>query len=341
LVLTENDWDANPGSTNSFRLDSHGEEIYLYSADAGGNLTGYSDGFAFGAAQNGVSFGRYVISTGEAQYPAQVTNTLGTANAGPRVGPVVINEFRYHPAVGEDEYIELKSITNGVVKLFDPNSPTNGWRLNGVGFDFPVDSEIAPGGLVLVVGGDPLAFRSRYGVPAQVPIYGPYSGTLQDSGETLALQRPDQPDFDTNTGTYFIPYIDVDVVRYNDKAPWPTNADGSGPSLERLTAAAYGNDPINWRASSGVGTPGFENGAAPAPFLIESIDWVQSPSPHVLLRFTAVAGQTYTVQCRNSLSTGNWLTLTNVPSPPVTQTANVIDSALSNAPTRYYRIVGN
>src|SRR5204862_6355872 len=103
VVFTENDWNANPSSTNSFRLDSHGEEVYLFSGDANGSLTGYSDGFAFGAAQNGVSFGRYVISTGEAQYPAQRANTLGGPNAGPRVGPVVINEIQYHPALGGDE----------------------------------------------------------------------------------------------------------------------------------------------------------------------------------------------------------------------------------------------
>ena len=90
-------------------------------------------------------------------------------------------------------------------------------------------------------------------------IFGPFPGTLQGNGETLALQRPDPPDLDTNTGTFFIPYVDVDVVRYNDKVPWPTNADGFGPSLERLNAGAYGNDPINWRASPGAASPGLEN----------------------------------------------------------------------------------
>ena len=259
LVLTEADWNPNPGSSNSFRLDSHGEEIYLYSADASGNLTGYSDGFSFGSAQNGVSFGRYVISTGEAQYPAQISNSLGGPNAGPRVGPVVINEIQYHPTPGGDEFVELKSITNGPVKLYDPNFPTNTWRLNGLGFDFPGNAEIAPNGLALIVGIDPALFRSRYGVPAAVPIFGPYAGNLQDGGETLALQRPDAPDLDTNTGAIFIPYIDVDIVRYNDKSPWPTNADGSGPSLERLSATAYGNDPINWRASPGPASPGQDN----------------------------------------------------------------------------------
>jgi hypothetical protein len=95
-------------------------------------------------------------------------------------------------------------------------------------------------------------------VPATVPIFALYPGVLQGGGETLALQRPDQPDVDPNTGAIFIPYLDVDVVHYNDKPPWPTNADGLGSSLERLDSTAYGNDPINWRASVGPGIPGRE-----------------------------------------------------------------------------------
>ncbi len=259
LVLTENDWNPDPLSTNGFRLNSHGEEIYLYSADAIGQLTGYSDGFAFGAAQNGVTFGRYLNSVGEILYPAQTANTLGAPNAGPRVGPVVINEIRYHPAPGDEEFVELKNITNAPVKLYDPNFPTNTWRVEGLGYRFPENVEISANGLLLLVAADPATFRTKYGVPAAVPILGPVPGTLQDSGESLALQRPDTPDLDTNTGAIFIPQIDVDVVRYNDKSPWPTNADGFGPSLERLDARAYGNDPVNWRASPGPASPGQEN----------------------------------------------------------------------------------
>jgi len=259
ILFTENDWNANPGASNSFRLNSHGEDIYLYSADTNGNLTGFSDGFTFGAARNGVSFGRYVNSTGEAQYPAQIANSLGATNAGPRVGPVVINEIQYHPAPGGDEFIELKNLTNVAVNLYDPNFPTNHWKLNGVGFDFPAGSQIAANGIALLVAGDPAAFRAKYGVPALVPIFGPYAGSLQGGGETLSLQQPDAPDVDPTNGTVFIPYIDIDVVHYNDKLPWPTNADGLGPSLERLNSAAYGNDPINWRASPGSPSPGQEN----------------------------------------------------------------------------------
>ena len=267
MVITESDWNSDPQSTNSFRLDSHGEEVYLYSADSNGNLTGFSDGFAFGAAQNGVSFGRYIISTGETQYPAQLVNTLGASNAGPRVGPLVINEINYHPLAGGEEFLELKSITNGALFLYDQAYPSNTWRLNGVGFDFPSNAQVAPNGLLLLVGSDPAAFRVKYGVPSEVPIFGPYSGKLQGGGENLALQRPDVPDIDTNTGSLFVPYIDVDVVRYDAQAPWPTNADGLGASLERLNAAAYGNDPINWRASPGGPSPGLENTGNRPPVL--------------------------------------------------------------------------
>src|SRR5262249_29016140 len=158
------------------------------------------DGFAFGAAHNGASFGRYVISTGEAQYPAQLANSLGATNVGPRVGPLVINEINYHPPPGGDEFIELKSITNGVLKLYHPDYPTNTWRLNGVSFDFPVNTQVAPGGLLLIVGIDPATFRARYGVPVSVPIFGPYPGRLQGGGESLALQYPDTPDLNTNNG---------------------------------------------------------------------------------------------------------------------------------------------
>lgn len=81
-------------------------------------------------------------------------------------------------------------------------------------------------------------------MPAEIPIYGPYPGDLQDSGERVELQKPGP--IDTNSA---IAYITVDGVRYNDKAPWPPAADGSGPSLQRRNSFAYGNDPINWEGA--------------------------------------------------------------------------------------------
>jgi hypothetical protein len=155
--------------------------------------------------------------------------------------------------------VELKNITASAVKLYDPAYPTNTWKLSGLGFDFPMNTEIPANGLLMLTASDPTAFRTKYSVPSGVPVLGPYSGVLQDNGETLSLQRPDAPDLDTNTGTYFIPYVDIDVVDYSNQSPWPAAANGTGSSLERLQSSAYGNDPINWRASPGAPSPGVDN----------------------------------------------------------------------------------
>jgi hypothetical protein len=242
LVLGEAQFNA-PGSPTAFSLSSGGDEIYLFSAAADGHLTGYSHGFKFGAAAEGVSFGRYVVSTGDEDFPAQVSPTPGAGNSGPRVGPVVISEVHYHPAPGDPSFVELRNITAAPVSLFDADHPTNTWRLKGAGFDFPEGVVIAPGQRVLVADTDPASFRSRYGIAPELPVFGPYAGSLRNSGELLELQQPAPPT------TNKLDFITVDFVRYNDRGGWPSAADGGGPSLQRMDDTAYGNDPANWVAA--------------------------------------------------------------------------------------------
>ncbi|MSU19810.1 MAG: hypothetical protein EXS30_00255 [Pedosphaera sp.] len=257
-VYSEADFNPQPGIDSSFSLSSFGEEVYLFSADATGNLTGFSDGFNFGGSENGVSFGRHTNTVGEIQYPAQIIKTLGSVNSGPRVGPVVINEIQYHPSSSGEEFIELKNISGETVKFYNPQHPTDTWRLDGVGFEFPQNFALTPNGFVLFVATDPRAFRSHYGVSNTVPIFGPYTGSLQDNGEWLRLLRPDNPDI-LSDGTAMVPFITVDEVRYNNALPWPLDAGGFGASIERINSQAYGNDPANWRASFGPPSPGLEN----------------------------------------------------------------------------------
>jgi hypothetical protein len=261
LVFTEAQFDADPLATNSFSLRAEGDQLYLFSADAAGNLTGFSHGFNYGASDPGATFGRYVLSTGEEDLPAQIASSLGATNLGPKIGPVVINEIQYHPEFGGDEFIELRNITSGAVAMFDPAVPTNTWRVNGIGFSFPLNTTLAANSFAIVTRAQPDAFRARYSVPTEVPIFGPYSGDLQDSGERIELQKPGAPD--TNGP---LAYITVDAVRYNDKAPWPPAADGSGPSLQRKSSAAYGNDPINWEGA--LATPGAIFSAGQPPVIV-------------------------------------------------------------------------
>jgi hypothetical protein len=69
----------------------------------------------------------------------------------------------------------------------------------------------------------------------------------------VELLQPDAP----NAG--FVPLVLADKVSYSEEAPWPAGAvDGGGLSLQRRSAARYGNDPENWVASTP--TAGAANG---------------------------------------------------------------------------------
>jgi CotH kinase protein/Lamin Tail Domain/Chitobiase/beta-hexosaminidase C-terminal domain/Bacterial TSP3 repeat len=375
LVFDETQFNASPRTNDSFSLSSHGESVYLFSGDANTNLTGYSHGFSFDAAPPGISFGRYVNSVGDEQFPAQLAASFMHANSGPRVGPLVINEIHYHPAPGGDEFVELQNISESAVVLFDPAYPANTWRLNGVGYSFPTNLNLEASGLLLLVATNPVAFRAKYGVPASVPILGPYAGALQKSGERLKLQRPDSPD---SNG---LAYITVDEIRYNDKAPWPPAADGSGPSLQRKEVAAYGNDPINWEAlgptpglpSSAADTDGdglpdawevahgtdrFAPDADADPDNDGATNWQEylaGTDPQsaqsslkiepvavgdgtVTMQFFAVSNRTYSVLFKHRLEDPTWTRLEDLPARSTNRWETVEDSTdlLSN---RFYRLV--
>lgn len=263
-VFTERDFNSTPGVEPSFTFSSHGEQAYLFSANAQGSLTGYSDGFSFPASQNGVSFGRHTNSVGEIQFPPQITSTLGRANSGPSIGPIIFTEIHFHPRPGEEEFIEIKNRSSERVQFFDPARPANTWKIEGVGFEFPSGFELAPGALAVVVPTDPARFRARYPMPADVPVLGPYPGDLQDNGERLELVRPDAPDVEPD-GRVVVPYIVVDAVRYDNRPPWPPAADGLGESLQRVRDDAYGDDPASWKSSSEGPSPGQGPGANRPP----------------------------------------------------------------------------
>jgi len=232
---------------DAFTLSSRGGEAYLYSPHLR-----YCHGFPFGGAENGASFGRYVTSTGEERFPAQLANTFGYTNAGPRIGPVVISEIMYHPADGDHEFLELANLSGSTVHLYHLDYTSNTWKVTGIRFIFPENVELPPGERLLLVRDTISAyeFRMAINIPASVEIFS-YSGALDNAGEMVTLQKPGAPDGGE------IPYIVVDAVSYDDAHPWPTEPDGDGPSLERVALNAYGDDVISWEKSVAPGgTPG-------------------------------------------------------------------------------------
>jgi hypothetical protein len=161
--------------------------------------------------------------------------TAPPANAA--ASDVVINEMMYH-AVSDldgDDYLELANPGSTAVDL-------SGWTFSGITLTLPAGTTIPAGGY-FVVAKDATQFRATYGSsPGAV-----YGGNLSNSGETIAVK-------DATGAT-------IDSVAYLDADPWPSKADGTGPSLELLDASLNNDDSLNWAASTAAlgGTPGAAN----------------------------------------------------------------------------------
>ncbi|MDB2685608.1 lamin tail domain-containing protein [Mariniblastus sp.] len=259
LVFDESDFNVN--STGFALSGSEGDQVYL-SQDIAGLFVGLQDSVEFDATFNGESLGR--LPNGSGRLTRMAETSFGSANGEAEVGPLVISEINYHPAdpidstITDDdlEYIEIANPTSADVDL------TN-WRIRGeADFDF-AGGTLAAGEAILVVTFDPVtdpaklaAFRTNYGISADVVIVGGLSESLSNSSGRIALQQPDAPD-----ALGEIPHVVVDEVVYDDLPPWPA-ADGTGLSLERDDLGANASLATSWIAA--VPTPG----AFESPFIL-------------------------------------------------------------------------
>ena len=241
-------------SLNPLGLSEYGEALYLLEASATKPLA-FVDDVKFEATDVNVSQGRVINSVGNKDFVILSAITPSAANSGAATGPVAITEIMYNPGTNELEFVELLNLSNATVPLWDAASPATNryWRLGeAISYEFAAGDQLLAGEYALVCQTNPPVFRARYSIPPHVKIFGPYSGSLSNGGETLRLWRP---------GIYDLvilgnPTVQVEKVEYDDIAPWPLAADGLGPALEREIADAYANDPANWSANNALGSPG-------------------------------------------------------------------------------------
>lgn len=149
-----------------------------------------------------------------------------------------VSEIHYHPSTDDAEaFVEIA------------HRGTNRWALiGGSRLSGDIDA-VVPNGAILKPGeravfiADPVAFRARYGL--QPRVLAPFAGSLSHGGGTVRLLGP--------SGRR------VSRIPYDDSPPWPTEADGRGPSLT-LRTSTEGRDPAqpaHWRPSAVTGgTPG-------------------------------------------------------------------------------------
>lgn len=163
-----------------------------------------------------------------------------------RAEQVVFSEIMYHPPDTRPEYIE---VYNNTATPFDVAQ----WKLRGgVDYDFPpfaagnpTRTFLKPFERILLSPVDEGTLRAAYNIPANVRIYGPWSGNLDNAGEDIRLE-------DKNGVT-------LCTVEYDDRGRWPVAADGGGQSLVLKNPDKKIDDWRNWTASAQrLGTPGTE-----------------------------------------------------------------------------------
>lgn len=162
-----------------------------------------------------------------------------------------ITEIMYQPAApsgsSDYEYVELQNIGTTTLDL-------SGVRFtNGLAYTFANGTSLAPGAFIVVVN-DRSSFLSRYPGSVGFMAAGGYNGSLDNTGETLALTLP-------------APW-DVHILRFRFENNWVASASGGGNSLVVASPATTlpqdWQKPSTWRASAAInGSPGAADAGTP------------------------------------------------------------------------------
>lgn len=231
---------------SQFSLSSHGDEIYIYSAE-NNILTGYSHGFSFGESELNTSIGRYVNSQGEEFFVNLETSSFGDPVNVPKIPELVFSEIMYNPAANGVEYVKVTNNTDDTLIL-------NRWDISGIGFekDTLIDFVLLAGESFYVVEDsiDMDAFIASKEIGSTTTVF-TFDGSMSNSGELLEIKKPGEQYIDMDVIPYdtIIPYYVVDMVDYSDNEPWPQTPDGLGEYLIRINPDTFGTDPLNWTAS--------------------------------------------------------------------------------------------
>jgi hypothetical protein len=154
-------------------------------------------------------------------------------NLGWSVGPVVINEIHYHPPSPGSKTLEFVEVANTSAQEVS----LAGWSLDGaVEFLFPASARLPAGGFA-VVGRDRTELSREFGLPS-AGVFGNFTGALDNDSDEVRL-------LDASRAI-------ADAVRYFDDAPWPTGADGTGASLERICPSSPSHQNDNWSSLPGA-----------------------------------------------------------------------------------------
>ncbi len=177
--------------------------------------------------------------------PVLLLGLLASA-AGVQAETVIISEVMYHPTGTKPEFVEVQNLTSNRLDLAK-------WTLSGgVSYTFPDFNAGAPTAhflkeyeRILMSSATEAATRAAYpNIPPVVRIYGPWTGSLNNAGDTITLKDAAN--------------AKLCELTYGDNGKWPVAADGTGHSLTVVNKDRAIDDWRNWRASARRdGSPGY------------------------------------------------------------------------------------
>jgi hypothetical protein len=270
-VISETEFNAGK---NAFAISPNGGRLYLYAASPNGDLSGYFHAFKYGALRQGNSYARFLNASGVEIFEPASGASLQARNAAPAPVTLIINEIMYHPQPFRTnveayihEFVEIQNITTSSVSLFDATAGAS-WRVSGgIDFTFPTNAVLLPNQTAILVSFDPAIDRGErnqfvnfYKLSTNSLLFGPYEGQLKNGTERVTLGQPALLAGINAQDPASLQYLVADEVTYGRTAPWPTDADGTGRSLQRIAPDGFGSDPLNW--VSGQPTPGSVNDAS-------------------------------------------------------------------------------
>ncbi|MEM6343573.1 MAG: lamin tail domain-containing protein [Bacteroidota bacterium] len=277
----------------AFSLDNDGETLALLTAERClVDMVDYGDRLPWVSLPDGLGPSLALIApSADNQNPANwQSSSLGGANFGSPGQPnnlpdpctglsssareIVINEISYNASLGFDagNWLELHNPSPDPIDLSQ-------WQLHDSDTAYLLPNNTwLNAGEYLVLAEEVALFNSKY--PSVNNVIGNLGFGFSNQGERLLL--------------YSQSACLIDSVNYDDKTPWPSEADGDGPSIE-LDAPNLDNALAqNWSASDGPGTPGQDNSLNPClsltPIVINELyyhgpkdylgeDWVELYNP--------------------------------------------------------------
>ena len=257
LVFDESDFNPTPEmpAENHFALNgTTGDDVWLVVPGEAGGVARIVDDVHFRETASGQIIGLDDESNG--RLAPLVRPTLGCQNSQPLVDDAYISVINHTPSRPSAEAMTIfPQLDNNdleylVVQASGSDAQFAGWRIRGgIDFDFPAETSESK---VYILSFDPEdlanqdrtnAFRAHHGLDVDAPLIGGYSGSLNNSGDQIRLERPGVSEDPSSTL-----FITVDEVVYDDQQPWPPSTPGD--PLVRISSTVFGNDGSKWARMS-------------------------------------------------------------------------------------------